>query len=37
MPEPLSAEGERLWEQGMKQVARERKDRRLNRPRNVGL
>lgn len=37
MPEPLSAEGERLWEQAMKQVARDRKDRRLNRPRDVDL
>jgi hypothetical protein len=37
MPEPLSAEGERLWEQTMKQVARDRKDRRLNRPRDIDL
>lgn len=37
MPEPLSAGGERLWEQAMKQVARDRKDRRLNRPREVDL
>jgi hypothetical protein len=35
MPEPLSAEGERLWEQAMKQVARDREDRRLNRPRDL--
>jgi len=32
-----SPEGERLWEQAMKQVERDRKDRRLNRPRNVEL
>jgi hypothetical protein len=37
MPEPLSVKGERLWEQAMKQVARDRKDRRLNRPRDVDL
>jgi hypothetical protein len=37
MPEPLSAEGERLGEQAMKQVARNRKDRRLNRPRDIDL
>jgi hypothetical protein len=37
MPKPLSAKGERLWEQAMKQVARGRKDRRLNRPRDVDL
>jgi hypothetical protein len=37
MPEPLSAEGDRLWDRAMKQVARDRKDRRLNRPRDFGL
>ena len=37
MPTPLSAQGERLWEQTMKQVARDRKNRRLNRPRDVDL
>jgi hypothetical protein len=37
MAEPLSAEGEELWEQAMKQVGRDRKDRRLNRPRDVGV
>jgi hypothetical protein len=37
MPESLSVAGERLWEQAMKQVARDRKDRRLSRPRDVGL
>ena len=37
MPESPSAEGERLWRQAMKQVARDRKDRRLTRPRDVDL
>jgi hypothetical protein len=37
MPEPLSPDGERLWKQAMKQVARDRKNRRLNRPRDVSL
>ena len=37
MPKPLSAEGERLWKQAMRQVARDRKDRRLARPRDVDL
>jgi hypothetical protein len=37
MPEPLSAEGERLWGQAMKQVERDRKDRRLNRLRDIDL
>jgi hypothetical protein len=37
MPEALSAAGERLWEQAMKQVARDRKNRRLNRPRDIDL
>jgi hypothetical protein len=37
MPEPLSAEGERLWDQTMKRVERDRKDTRLNRPRGVDL
>jgi hypothetical protein len=37
MPEPLSAERERLWKQAMKRVERDRKDPRLNRPRDVDL
>jgi hypothetical protein len=37
MPEPLSAKGERLWRQAMKQVERDRKDRRLNGPRDIAL
>ena len=37
MPAPLSAQGERLWEQVMKQVARDRRLRRLNRPRDIDL
>jgi hypothetical protein len=37
MPEPLSAEGERSWKQAMKQVERDRKDPRLNRPRDADL
>ena len=37
MPQPLSAKGERLWRKAMKQVERDRKDRRLNRPRDVDL
>lgn len=35
MPKPLSANGERLWRKAKKQVERDRKDRRLNRPRDV--
>jgi hypothetical protein len=37
MPEPLSAEGEALWEEVMKQVERDRNDPRLNRPRDLDL
>jgi hypothetical protein len=37
MPQPLSAKGERLWRKAMKQVERDRKDRRLNCPRDVDL
>lgn len=37
MPEPLSAEGERTWEHAMRRVARDRRDRNLNRPRDVDL
>jgi len=37
MPEPPSAEGERLWRAAMGQVARDRKDRRLNRLRTIKL
>ena len=35
MPQPLSAKGERLWRKAMKKVERDRKDRLLNRPRDV--
>jgi hypothetical protein len=37
MPEPLSAEGEALWEEAMKQAERDRKDPRLNRLRDLDL
>jgi hypothetical protein len=37
MTEPLSEEGERLWEEAMAQVARDRKDPVLNRPRKLRL
>jgi hypothetical protein len=37
MPESLSPKGERLWNQAMKQVARDRKDRRLTGVRDVDL
>ena len=37
MPEPLSAEGEQLWKTAMGQLARDRKNRRLNRPRSIKL
>ena len=37
MEEPLSAAGEALWEQAMQQVVQERKDSRLNRPRDTDL
>jgi hypothetical protein len=35
MPQPLTTKGERLWRKAMKKVERDRKDRRLNRPRDV--
>jgi hypothetical protein len=34
---PLSEEGERLWDEAMAQVARDRKDPLLNKPRKVRL
>jgi hypothetical protein len=37
MTEPLSAEGERLWNEIMEQIERERRDPVLNRPRDVDL
>jgi hypothetical protein len=37
MTEPLSEEGERLWEEAMAQVARERKGPVLNRARKLKL
>lgn len=37
MTETLSPEGEALWEDGMTQVARERRDARFNRVRDVDL
>jgi hypothetical protein len=37
MPEPLSPEGEVLWEEAMRQVERDRKDPALNRLRDVDL
>jgi hypothetical protein len=37
MPQPLSAKGERLWRKAMKKVERDRKDRRLNRSRDVDV
>lgn len=37
MKEPLSSQGEALWEDAMAQVERERKDSALNRPRKVDL
>ena len=37
MPEPLSPEGEALWEEAMAQVERERRDPTLNRLRDVDL
>jgi hypothetical protein len=37
MPEPLSTEGEALWDEAMAQVERERHDPALVRPRDVDL
>jgi hypothetical protein len=37
MPEPLSPEGEALWEEAMRQVAKDRKDPALNRLRDLDL
>ena len=37
MEEPLTAEAERLWNEIMEQVERERRDPVLNRPRDVDL
>jgi hypothetical protein len=37
MPEPLSIEGEKLWDEAMKQVERDRKNSRLGRPRDIDL
>jgi hypothetical protein len=37
MPEPLSVEGEALWDEAMAQVERERHDPALSRTRDVGL
>ena|SRR5882724_10268185 len=37
MPEPLSPEGEALWEEAMAQIERERHDPALNRTRDVDL
>jgi hypothetical protein len=37
MTEPSSEEGEALWEEAMAQVARDRKDPALNRPRKLRL
>jgi hypothetical protein len=37
MVEPLPPAAERLWEQAMRQVERERKDASLHRPRDVNL
>jgi hypothetical protein len=37
MKEPLSPEGEALWEKVMKQIDRDRKDPVLSRPRDVDL
>jgi hypothetical protein len=37
MEEPLSPQGEALWEEAMTQIERDRKDPALSRPRNVDL
>jgi hypothetical protein len=37
MPESLSAAGEKLWGTAMKRIERDRKNPRLNRPRDVDL
>jgi len=37
MTTPLSAEGEKLWDEAMTLVRRDRRDRALNRPRNIAL
>jgi len=37
MADPLTPEGEALWEDAMAQVARERRDPRFNRPRDIDL
>jgi hypothetical protein len=37
IPQPLSAKRERLWRKATKQVERDRKDGRLNRPRDIDV
>ena len=37
MTEPLSPEGEALWDAAMTQIERDRRDFTLNRPRDAGL